>query len=317
MKKNHKLLLGIVALLGVAIGCGYLMVTHISAGRNEMDSGLPALRREEVSFDEKEPMKPSPVHLEGVYGGYMFVPIGDEVYRYQSFSIPRGKETEDVLLFTCVEATDTENYGWELYSLKEYPDYRMILGKCAGYDDILFEYAPEMKCEESAIEDAVRNGFVMMKNGNISSGKEDFLAFYEKTLQGKPCRIRIGFSYEQDTEHTSEDLQAATNMDYPQLYLNELTYDGEKYIISPVNKARDEYVICEKPGVDSPESSFLYLMHFTGTPRAPGSLVASYDYYVLLNREDVTWEDIESSMLSSQAGAMIHHMMVYSEYRYK
>lgn len=54
-------------------------------------------------------------------------------------------------------------------------------------------------------------------------------------------------------------------------------------------------------------------MKYNGHPRSTSALFSEYTYYVLVNDNNVTWDDIKHGMLSSQSGAYIDHYRVYSD----
>ena len=66
----------------------------------------------------------------------------------------------DELLYTFQETGIEENHTWEIYSLKEYPDRSLLFADCVGFNSLVLSYAPELACEEDALEDARENDFV-------------------------------------------------------------------------------------------------------------------------------------------------------------
>ena len=65
---------------------------------------------------------------------------------------------------------------------------------------------------------------------------------------------------------------------------------------------------------DDSQENYQYLKHYTG--KMPATAVYSdYDYYVLVDDDSVTWEDIESGMVNSQSDAWIPHCSLYQDCR--
>ena len=288
---------------------------------SKTDSALiptyPPLPRVEYVSEESVIMIPTQAKLKGTHAGYLFIPIDGEIYRYQSADGPISNTTASELFYEFSEDNEFgEHDEWKIYALRDYPNHERLLGKCNGMEEIVFEYAPPQKIPESCIDEAIENGFVMMKNGSVMCGKERWLDFYKKTQAGQSCSIRLGFCYTNENANESDDMREATKEDYPQLFLKELCFDGTQYTIRPVNKVNGEFAICEVPGKDSPERTFSYLMHYVGEPQSASTLIKSYDKYVLTNNNRVTWEDITAGMLSSSGGSVVHDV-VFSEYEWK
>ena len=52
-------------------------------------------------------------------------------------------------------------------------------------------------------------------------------------------------------------------------------------------------------------------MHYTGESSTANTAYDAYSEYVLVNDRNVTWEDIQKGMFSSQFGDYIAHDTVY------
>ncbi len=312
MKKNAFLLSGLMAgALALAVcGCG-------SEERAD-EAGFAPLRRVAYTSETAVEMKPSQAELEGACGGYFFIPMDGMTYRYQVNSGFTDDVTEGELIYECSETGIYENYEWKIYSLKEYPEHEVLLGEVSGGERVLLAHAPAAGVSEADMTDAWENGFVIMKDGSVIHGKEMWSDFCEKAQAGEPCSIRLGYYYTNEKVNMTEELREATKEDYPALYLEELCFDGTQYRINPVNKVEDEYVVYERADEDpSYNDTFQYLMHYTGEAPTADALFTSYDKYVLTNDNTVTWQDLISSMASSQFGAYIPHHEVFSEYEWK
>lgn len=265
-------------------------------------------------------MVPTTVSLKGMAAGYLYIPYGENVYRYRPYDKsveamnPEDIETSE-LIYEC---TENGEISWEIYSLKNFPGLDMVLGKniTDGWD-VVFSYFPSQKSEPGALEDAMDNGFVIMKNGSGIFGKDIWIDFYEKTQKGEPCSVRIGFYYTNENANMTEELFEAESEDVPVIYFSQLDYDGSSYTISPVNKIDGEYIIYEVEGQDTPAETFKYLMHYKDKARYDFALFSAYDKYVLTDREDVTWDQLEYGSISSSFEDMIPYREVYNEYTWK
>ena len=100
------------------------------------------------------------------------------------------------------------------------------------------------------------------------------------------------------------------------MYLSQLYYDGTAYTISPMHKVEDEYMIYEKKGVDRPEETFRYMLHFVEEGNTKYVTFKSFDKYVLTNKEDVTWQQLLKSMLSGGSD-YIRFVEVFTKYEWK
>ena len=59
------------------------------------------------------------------------------------------------------------------------------------------------------------------------------------------------------------------------------------------------------------------MVKYTGEPSSASAVFSDYTYYVLVNDDTVTWEQIEHGMFSSRFGDWIDHQTVYRELIYK
>lgn len=281
---------------------------------------LGSKQKENTLLEISSDMIPTTVNLEGMAAGYLYMPINENIYRYRPYDKsvdamnPEEIQTGD-LIYKCTEQGE---YEWEIYSLNKYPMHDMVLGKnITDGVDIVFSYFPSQKSEDGALEDAMSEGFVIIKDGSVLYGKDIWFDFYEKTLEGEPCKVRIGHFYTNEHVNMTDELKEAESEDVPVLFLEELEFTGSEYIISPVNKINGEYIIYEIEGVDSPVKTFKYLMHYKDKAKYSFALYEAYDKYVLTNRNDVTWDDIEYGFISSILDDYIEHREVYNDYTWK
>ena len=297
---------------------------YASEGREEEEETAEESEEETDTEETSQEFSlvPTQADLEGVHAGYFFIPIDGSVYRYQNGDRHERAGTHaGELIYACTEEGLFENWDWKIYSVEEFPGYDVLMAVREAKEDLPSEtfwltYAPALQVPERDIEEVGESGFVVMKNGSAVSGKELWSDFVAKTQAGEKAAVRLANTYDR-TGNMSEELREATQEDYPSLFLSELSFDGEGYTLSPLHKIDGSYVICEVPGYDNPVTTYRYLMHYTGEPRLSSALYTHYDRYVLTDRDDVTWQDIEWGMLSSQFDAYIPHAIVYNEYELK
>ena len=142
---------------------------------------------------------------------------------------------------------------------------------------------------------------VVIEGMCLTAGGEVWDAFYEKVSRGSPASVLCARYYTLDRERVSEELYEQEKNDDPKLFFYRLDYDGTAYTVKIRQSTERE---------PETEDAYRCLLHFTGsTP--PTALWRKYDYYVLTDDPDVTWEDIEAGMFSSQLGAWIRHCAVY------
>ena len=153
---------------------------------------------------------------------------------------------------------------------------------------------------DRALTLAKQSGAVVIEEMRLTSGGDVWDAFYRDAADEKPASVLVAMYYTLDPERVDPSLYEAEKDDYPQLFFYDLRFDGSAYTVSTRQSTRN-----------APESAetYAHLLHFTGTAPA-GALFASYDYYVLADDPDVTWEQIEAGMFSAQSGDWIRHCVV-------
>ena len=107
-----------------------------------------------------------------------------------------------------------------------------------------------------------------------------------------------------DEQNISEELYEQEKDEYPVLYFYLIEFDGHQYSI----KTRDS-----KLADIETDETFKYLLHFTG--KGPSTAIyEDYEYYILADDADLTLEQLEKSLFSSQLTDHIRHYFVYSNY---
>lgn len=294
-----------------------------TAAKTDVAADLPLLSKVDAWPEEVVEREPYDTEMTGCVGGYFLIPMDGGIYRYKEYSSSGEAMTAqgislatDELIFTCTENGIGESYDYEIYSLKAYPDKDLLLANCIGHNSIILSHAPAQRIRDGELEDAQENDFVIRKNGSVISGKELWQEFCGKVAQGQPAVVRLGYYYTLEKRNMSEELREAEKADFPCLFLQQLYYDGSSFTLSPVHKLGEEYVIYEKPQIDSPERTYSCLMHYADEAENAFTSYVSYDKYVLTNNDQVTWKELQQSTLSSVSG-YIQHQEVYGEYVWK
>ena len=124
-------------------------------------------------------------------------------------------------------------------------------------------------------------------------GMEKMEEFYKNVNEKKPASILTAAYY---------GTESGIGHD---LFFYYVEYDGEAFSV----KVRQS-------DVKEPEETrtYKYLKKYT-VERQP--LIHRYVEYCLVNDENVEWEDIERGMVSSQMGAWVDHVTVFSDVTYK
>lgn len=148
---------------------------------------------------------------------------------------------------------------------------------------------------EYSIDDARTDSCVVYENSDITSGQEIWNDFAGKASEGKKTMVRLAFYYDRED----------TLSEGPRLYINDLFYDGNKYELLSLEEGKET------------RKTYKYMKRYEGTPSSDTAIFSRYLRYVLVNTDEVTWEDIEHGMFSSQSGDWIDHKTVYVNYDFE
>ena len=167
---------------------------------------------------------------------------------------------------------------------------RIIFGEFSIPDSILTGPIPlEDLPEKYGSEQAAIDGCLVSRDGAAMDNIEAFRAFVDACNRGEAGFFRIVDWYYGENPH----------------YIAwDLNFDGHKYTISWLEDGRRH------------SADFAYLRHFTGEKEQENIAYDAYEHYVLVNDLNVTWQQIWESLISSQYGASIDHMTVFSDYIY-
>ena len=169
------------------------------------------------------------------------------------------------------------------------------------------QYTPlEALPKTYSLQQAKLDGCVVMEDGDITSGEDIWQTFIAATKKRQPASVRyVNYSTIGPSSKYSSDLYESIKNNYPRMFVHDLTYDGWRYT--------DRYYYYTQEYVQT----YRYLMHFTGKAESRYATYQSYDRYVLTDRNDVTWADIITSILSSSSWRHIDHLSVYVDLIYK
>ena len=157
-----------------------------------------------------------------------------------------------------------------------------------------------------SLEQAKKDGCVVMEDGDVTCGQEIWEEFYETTRNGKAAAVRYVHYYSLgDPERYDAETYENRKKNYPKLYVSDLTYDGVTYRTRHFEEGKE--IVNEYP----------YLMRYEWTPDSPNAI---YDYmimYVVTDDNQVTWDEIYRAMLSSYMPTYIPNFeTVYTDYIY-
>lgn len=164
------------------------------------------------------------------------------------------------------------------------------------------EYIPyEQLPADYNLEDAKSDGCVVFENLQLTSGDEVWQKFIEKTQTGEPTMLRLAYYYTLDSQNVSEEHFTEIKDNYPVLYIQDLSFDGETYhLYYTEDKQTYEY-------------EYPYLVRYSGTPNNDTAIYSQYVRYFLVRDKDVTFEQIEHGWFSSQSGDRIDCVAVYTD----
>lgn len=247
-------------------------------------------------------MQPTDCGLTGAFDAYLYVPLEGGTYRYERVDMPDEKASKGKQIYSFVEDTGFDQYDWQVYAVKEYPDYSHVWAE-SGLDYAqLYRYSPPKRSEDNALEMAREDGCVIMEDGDVTSGQETWMDFVAETERSNAASVKVAHYHTLNPERSDPTYYAAYKEDYPVLYINELTYDGEAFTLRWEEQDK-QY-----------ERTYRYLMRYTGNaPKQTSATFDTYLRYVLTNDNTVTWEELQWDMLSSQFGDYIDHFTIYTD----
>lgn len=156
-----------------------------------------------------------------------------------------------------------------------------------------------------SLEQAKQDGCVVMENGDVTSGQEIWYSFADAAMSGKAASVRYVDYYTLDPHSCTAEYYEKYKDGYPLMCVFDLFFDGTSYTCREYENGEETVW------------TFRYLMRYTGEPDTQSASFRSYEYYVLTDDDQVTWDDIFNGMASSRLGDYIPHLTVYSDYIYR
>ncbi|MDE7288854.1 MAG: hypothetical protein K2N71_05030, partial [Oscillospiraceae bacterium] len=158
--------------------------------------------------------------------------------------------------------------------------------------------------ENYSLEQAKADGCVVHEDLDVTYGKDIFEAFYTKAEAGEKAYVRLAFYYTLGAPHYDPYNYGNIGDVCPVLYVQDLTFDGEKYTLRWYEDGKE---IVE---------SYDYLMKYN----EPVSIYAIYDSseeYILTNDNTVTRQNLWNSVISSQLEDHIDYHVVCADFIYE
>ena len=167
---------------------------------------------------------------------------------------------------------------------------RMVYGEFALPESVRTGLIPLNQLPEKySAEQAMIDGCFVTEDGFARENKELFQDFAVCSLNGMPGVIRIvNWHYGEDSQWNAIDL----------------SYDGNVYTISTMSDSQTTRYL------------FRYLKHYTGEKAWEGAEHDAFDYYVLVNDDTVTFEDIMTGKLDMSDLKNPAHWTVYADLIY-
>ena len=258
---------------------------------------------EETDNNASLVMVPTDTKLQGLHAGALLLPIDGNTYRYLLTDNTGEGVTAEKLIFEFKEPDLKRTIDWEVYSLKEYPDLSVVMMVSKDEGPWLCTYSPPGRCSDTALNDAIKAGYVVMEDGVATHGQDVWNTFYEDTQKGKEASVVVAHYQTLDPERCDTAYFEAFNQDYPFLNLYRLTFDGNTYTLSFTDS-----------GVEYTRT-FEYLMKYeaSGTPLVVNTEHKRIVHYALTHDTTHTWEELWGSLASSASPAVIDFYPIYAE----
>ena len=178
----------------------------------------------------------------------------------------------------------------------------ILLSSCGGTPEpVPLEELPE----DYSLEQAKADGCLVTEDGSITSGRESWEDFLEAVDAGKSASVRLCSSFTLDSLGVSSwydpDYYASIKDDYPNMSLEDLSYDGEEF----TSVFYQEGKRCEQ--------NYSLLRRFEEEAQ---SNLLPYDpclSYILTDDAEATYDQLFGSLVSSRLEDHIPFHIVYRE----
>jgi len=258
-------------------------------------------------------IRPTTADVTGAFESFLFIPMEGGTYRFEQTSEDPAAYQKNVLIDSFTEKELGSKTDWRVYTVKESPDKTVLLAEAdwettsgVEHSVYIYQYSPPKGVSPNVLEAAKAAGMTVLEDGFVTEGKHQWNEFYHAVQKGKSSKISIAMYYTltQGAYNTLfTDYYEAHKEDYPALYLFDLIYDGEKFIL--MQKENGEIIRRE----------YKYLKEFVTTLPSPSSskIPGKAVRYVLLNDQNASWDDLVKGLASSQLGDYIDHYIIYSK----
>ncbi len=160
--------------------------------------------------------------------------------------------------------------------------------------------------DDYTLEQAAADGVVTFVDTSIHSNETVWQNFLNDVNQGKKAHVRtMQYFNLPDADSVAPDYYASIKDIYPYKFYRDISYDGNSFTLETLE------------GGAVTEKRYQYLRCFTGTaPEGTSPAYDSYEHYILTNDAKATYDELWKSIASSQFGAYIDHVTVFSRYTY-
>lgn len=158
--------------------------------------------------------------------------------------------------------------------------------------------------ENYSMEEAVIDKCVVLVDGDVRYNSDVWEAFAVKCSREEPATVRVMTYYNLPSpEHYDPAYYETIKDSYPITRIQDLDFDGTSYILRWLE---DGQTMVKR---------YQYLLYFDGIETDPNVSYDVYKRYVLTN-DIASYEEMQSSLLSSQSGAAIDHYEIYTDLIY-
>lgn len=159
------------------------------------------------------------------------------------------------------------------------------------------------------LEQAKEDGCLVLEDGDVTSGQEMFESFLLATTNREHAFIRVANYYTLgDKFHYSAEYYVEIKDNYPLMYIKDITFEDGLYTTSSYASNDDQLYM----------ETYKYMIKENYLPKSSFATFSSSLIYFLADDENMTWQDVEDELLSSQyVSERISAELVYQTRTYK
>lgn len=143
---------------------------------------------------------------------------------------------------------------------------------------------PTDKSADELLAELKMTDYVVTEDSVCTNGREKLDEFMDSYKKGEPALLKYAQYYTLDPEHCAEEYYEQEKDNYPQLFVGELEFDG-KDLYMTIRKSDEA-----EPDPREDHAKFGCFKHETD---------GKFEYYYLVDSEDVTYAELRHQMLSS------------------